>query len=210
MQVDYENINTGSEYMLEFRYSNMLTVLAITFLYSGGMPILYPVAASYFLITYWMDKWLLLRFYRKPVKFDNYLAKMTLGWFKYILTLHIIGVLLMFGHTDILKNDLFGQQSSSSIDFKDSQSQFTIYSAYLWAIFLLLTGYLVWTLAVKRIMKIIACCCCSRVTKKVLSRLTLSNDDLDFYKCISFESLKEKRAKNEEVLQQARMLKLED
>ena len=88
--------------MMEFRYANMLTVLAVAFLYSGGMPIMYPVAGLYFFITYWMDKCLLFNCYRRPVQYDNYLARRILGIFKYILILHIIGFLLMYGHTPIL------------------------------------------------------------------------------------------------------------
>lgn len=53
--------------MLEFRYSNMLTVLAVAFLYSGGMPFLYPVAAMFFFTTFWTDKYLLLNHYRRPI-----------------------------------------------------------------------------------------------------------------------------------------------
>lgn len=102
VQEDYENINTGSDFMLEDRYSNLLTVLSVTFLYSGGMPILYMVATLFFFFTYWMDKCLLFRCYRRPVSFDNYLAKKTLEYFKYFLMLHIIGFLLMYGLTPIL------------------------------------------------------------------------------------------------------------
>jgi hypothetical protein len=93
--------------MLEFRYANMLTILAVAFLYSGGMPILYPVAALYFIITYWVDKYMLFNYYRKPIMFNDYLARRTLEYFKYIFFLHILGCLLMFGHTKILQNDLF-------------------------------------------------------------------------------------------------------
>ena len=50
--------------MLEFRYSNMLIVLAVAFFYSSGIPILYPLAALFFFITYWTDKWLLFRYYK--------------------------------------------------------------------------------------------------------------------------------------------------
>lgn len=108
-QEDYEDMYTGAEFMFEFRYSNMLVVLGVSFLYSGGMPILYPTAAFFFLLTYWMDKCLLLKCYRKPIKFDNYLAKGTLAYFKYILLLHIIGFLFMYGLTPILQNKLFEQ-----------------------------------------------------------------------------------------------------
>ena len=107
VQEDYENLNTGTEFMLEFRYSNMLTVLTVAFLYSGGMPVLYPVAAFYFFFTYWTDKCLLFNCYKRPIKFDNFIAKKTLNCYKYILLLHIIGFLLMHGQTPILQNDLF-------------------------------------------------------------------------------------------------------
>lgn len=93
--------------MFEFRYANMLTVLAVTYLYSGGMPILYPVAAMFFFVTYWTDKCLILRCYRKPIKFDDYLARTTLTFFKYILILHIIGFLVMYGFTPILQISFF-------------------------------------------------------------------------------------------------------
>ena len=88
--------------MLEFRYANMLTLLAIALLYSGGMPIMYPVAALAFFLTYWLDKCMLFRCYRRPIKFDSYMAYHTLKYFKYIFLLHIIGFLLMYGLTPIL------------------------------------------------------------------------------------------------------------
>ena len=80
----------------------MLTVLAVAFLYSGGIPVLYPIATLYFIITYWFDKCLLFHCYRRPIKFDNYIARKTLNSFKFILILHIIGFLLMHGKTPIL------------------------------------------------------------------------------------------------------------
>jgi len=91
--------------MMEFRYSNLLTVLGVTFLYSSGMPILYPIAALYFFVTYWVDKWLLLRFYRKPVMFDSYMARETLKWFKWILVVHVLAGLLMYSNSSILPSD---------------------------------------------------------------------------------------------------------
>ena len=105
--MDYEDKNTGAEFMFEFRYSSLLVVLSVAFLYSGGMPVMYPVAAGYFFLTYWMDKCLILRCYKRPVQFDNYLARHTLNWFKFILLLHTVGFLLCYGYTPILQEDLF-------------------------------------------------------------------------------------------------------
>ena len=67
-------MNLGSEFDIEARYSNILVVMGVTFLYSGGMPILYASAGLFFFVTYWVDKCLLLRCYRKPIKFNNYIA----------------------------------------------------------------------------------------------------------------------------------------
>ena len=50
--------------MLEYRYANMLAILSVTFLYSSGIPLLYPLACIFFFVTYWVDKFLLLRCYR--------------------------------------------------------------------------------------------------------------------------------------------------
>lgn len=107
--------------MLEYRYANILTVMAIAFLYSGGMPLLYPVAAIFFAVTYWVDKCLLFKSYRKPIMFNNYLALRTLTYFKYILILHVIGVLFMYGVSPIVDNDLFGSTGPQEINLDDTE-----------------------------------------------------------------------------------------
>lgn len=78
IQEDYEQVNMGNDFMLEFRYANILTILSVVFLYSSGIPILYFFAALFFFITYWIDKCLLLKCYKKPVMFDEFLAIQTL------------------------------------------------------------------------------------------------------------------------------------
>ena len=101
-QADYEDINTGSEFMMEFRYCNVLTVLNVTMLYGSGIPILYLIAAIFFTVTYWIDLTFLFYFYRKPVTFDHYLAERSLRWFKYAVFLHLVGGALMFSNSSIL------------------------------------------------------------------------------------------------------------
>ena len=153
VQADYENINTGSEFMLEFRYSNLLVVLAVAFLYSGGLPIMYPTAFVFFFITYWMDKCLLLSCYRRPYKFDNYLAKRTLGYFKLILLLHVCGFLLMYGFTPILQNDLFEHLEPGSIGTVQ-EDELNLFSYYFWFLAFLLAAYVIWKLLIGTCVKI--------------------------------------------------------
>ena len=128
--------------MFEYRYSNMLTVLAVAFLYSGGLPIMYPVAAFSFFFTYWMDKFLLFNCYRKPIKFDNHLAKGTIGYFKYILLGHIAAFLLMYDMTPILQHDLL-KAFEQEFELKD-EDVYNIFPLYFYGLILLLGLYVVW------------------------------------------------------------------
>lgn len=153
VQEDYENINTGNQFMFEFRYSNMLTVLAIAFLYSGGLPVMYPTAFIFFFITYWFDKCLLFNCYRRPIKFDNYLAKRTLGYFKFILLLHVVGFLFMYGFTPILQNDLFAHLETNQIGIIE-QEELSLFPYYFWLIAFLLSAYLIWVIFIRTFVKI--------------------------------------------------------
>lgn len=101
-QADYEDMYTGAEFSMEYRYSNLLTVLMIVMFYGSGMPILYLIAACYYFMTYWCDKFLLFYYYRKPVNYNDYIAKKTVDWHKYALILHLIGGVLMLSNSSIL------------------------------------------------------------------------------------------------------------
>jgi len=122
IQSDYDSINTGNEFMLEFRYSNILSVLAVIFMYSSSMPILYIFGVFFFFITYWIDKLLLFHYYKKPVMFDSYLARKSLNWFKYILLLHCIGFTVMFSNSEIIPLLRSTKEQSTSLDTSQSAS----------------------------------------------------------------------------------------
>lgn len=106
----------GSEIMLEYKYSNMLAVLSITFFYSSGLPVLYPVAALYFITTYWVDKCILLKCNKLPPKYDDFIAQNVLFWFEVILFFHLAGFLMMYGISPILDKDLFGTIKESQLE----------------------------------------------------------------------------------------------
>jgi hypothetical protein len=101
-QADYEDLNTGDVFMLEYRYSNLLTVMMVTMMYGSGIPILYFIAFIFYVVTYWMDSFLLFNFYRKPLNFDKFLAESTLRWFKLAILLHVLGGAMMFSNSSIL------------------------------------------------------------------------------------------------------------
>jgi hypothetical protein len=100
--------------MIEFRYSNLLFVLGVTFLYSSGMPILYPIAAAYFFVGYWVDKMLLVCFVRRPAAYDSYMAQKSLSWFKLILLMHVVFGTIMYANSSIVQSKhLFGEKTEN-------------------------------------------------------------------------------------------------
>ena len=77
-------------------------------MYSGGMPILYPFACVFFFVYYWLDKILMIKYFRKPPQFDNYIALHMLKYFKWILLFHIAITFWMF-----LSKEIFTSQCSA-------------------------------------------------------------------------------------------------
>ena len=56
-QKDYEDINTYVDFDMNYRYTNILTVVFLVMIYSSGLPILYPIASIYLTTVYWTDKY---------------------------------------------------------------------------------------------------------------------------------------------------------
>lgn len=48
------------------RYSYLLTLLFVGMAYSGGMFAINVLSFLFFMLTYWVDKAMLLRFYKRP------------------------------------------------------------------------------------------------------------------------------------------------
>lgn len=89
-QEDYLEENKGMEFELDDRYNDMLTMIYLVVIYAGGLPLLYPIAAMFFLLTYITDKCLLFNEYQRPLRFDGYVAKKSLEWLKWVVFFRII------------------------------------------------------------------------------------------------------------------------
>jgi hypothetical protein len=76
--------------------------------YSGGLPVLYPIASIYFLVTYWMDKFLLINYYREPPNFDSCMVKEIIYTFKWAFAFHLILTFCMYSNTNLLPNEKGG------------------------------------------------------------------------------------------------------
>jgi hypothetical protein len=69
-------------------------------MFSSGMPLLYIIVAINFTVTFWIDKWLLLRFYTIPTNFNGESILYSVSLMKYGIVFHfILGYFLISEHS---------------------------------------------------------------------------------------------------------------
>jgi len=107
IQEDVELLYTGDELASHYLYAQVFTSLWVTMMYSGGAPILYPIAFLNFLVVYWVYKTLLIRFYQKTNAFNQDLPKHTIRFFQFSVVLHVVTSLLMYSNHYVLSGGSF-------------------------------------------------------------------------------------------------------
>lgn len=79
----YVNIYSGSDYLIHFKYSAILNVVFVTFMYGLAIPLLFPLACLFFIIFFVVERLALTYSYKKPPMYDEKLnesAIATLKW----------------------------------------------------------------------------------------------------------------------------------
>lgn len=99
---EYIATYTDNEFELGTRYSGLMMVVGVTFLFSAGMPILYPVAAAFCFVGFFVDKTILLYFSQKPDGLDAHIAKGMQSHLSWILLGHFAVGFFMFANRTIL------------------------------------------------------------------------------------------------------------
>ena len=115
MQSQLNESLRAPEWDVAGRFATVLNTLMITFLYCGGLPLLMPIAFVSFLVSYWMDKWLLCRYYAKPVALDSSIIRMGVNQLFLAVILHLAFTVWMFGSEGVL--------FSPSMDVRRRRSQ---------------------------------------------------------------------------------------
>lgn len=74
---------SGPEYFMHFKYSTIMNVCFVTFMYGLAIPMLFPIAFFCFLILYISERIQLTYFYKKPPMFDEKLNISAIGILKW-------------------------------------------------------------------------------------------------------------------------------
>ena len=98
-KVEYLNLYVGPEFPIDIRISEMLVNAFIGITFSCCMPVLLFSTAAYFIITYYLDKYLFVRYYRRPPNYDSKFVKFFL-WIVFLgIICHCVFAIWIFGNS---------------------------------------------------------------------------------------------------------------
>ena len=102
LQSEYEEPYIGPEFSLDARLAQIIAFTWVTFMYSAGLPSLFLITAFNFFVIYWIDKWLLLRFYRTPKNYDEVCINFSLTEMKLSVLFHFVIGAVVYSNEKIL------------------------------------------------------------------------------------------------------------
>jgi len=89
------------EWHISEKLAQALTVIFVVVMYAGGMPALYFVGFVFCVVTYWVEKWTLLRGSRKPPKYSHQPIVRGLWLTPVAVFFHVVITLWMFGNQQV-------------------------------------------------------------------------------------------------------------
>ncbi len=111
----YINLYQGPLYFMHYKYSSILTISYITFMYGFGMPVLFPIAMLSFLILYLVEKLMLFYSYVMPPMYDERLSNDVLSKLQFAPILYVIFGYWMASNMQLISNEhLTAVESSTS------------------------------------------------------------------------------------------------
>ena len=126
---------------MHYKYSSIMTITFITFMYGFGMPILFPIACGSFIVLYMVEKSLLFYGYRLPPMYDERLSQDVLNKLQFGPVLYLVFGYWMVANQQLLSNDhLIPMVSGADVPLLDHTygQVFTVYGweGLKWPMFL--------------------------------------------------------------------------
>jgi hypothetical protein len=101
---------------LSIRYAQILTTSFLTLMYSPGLPVLNFFAVIYCTVNFWVDKWILLRFSKRPPLYDTKMPKDCTSAMLFAGPLHILLSIAMYSHPCTIPSKPLGGSLASMAD----------------------------------------------------------------------------------------------
>lgn len=120
VQVRLEQLYMGDVFKGEKNYSRMISTLFVILTYCSGMPIMYVNGFIFYLVTYCVNKYLLLSFYQKSRTLTRSIPLFIAGTLKYGIIIHLAMSMLMLTNKEGFKTQTTYQGVPPIIDVDKS------------------------------------------------------------------------------------------
>lgn len=109
----YLEIYSGPAYLIHYKYSSLINIVFITFMFGAGLPILFPIAYASFFVFYVVERLLVAYSYREPPLFDQTLNREALQLIKFAPLIYCAITFWMFGNRQIFGTEVYYLQKYS-------------------------------------------------------------------------------------------------
>ncbi|CAD8057214.1 unnamed protein product [Paramecium sonneborni] len=111
IQRDLNRLSVGPEFNLDLYYANLLNTIFVTLFYCSLIPLMLPLGFLALLMHFLVQKYLLLKYYRKPPSYDEAIHDSVFTLLPYSIIMHILIAIWSYGHPYI-----FPSSSDSLVD----------------------------------------------------------------------------------------------
>lgn len=110
----FKAVHGGADYIIHFKYSNVLNIAYITLMYGLGMPLLFPIAMVNYLNQYFCERIIVAYFMKAPPALDDKIIRNFIRMLKWAPLLFLCNGYWMVSNPEIFRN---------IYNFKDNQSE---------------------------------------------------------------------------------------
>jgi hypothetical protein len=118
---------------MHYKYSSILTIAYITFLYGFGMPVLFPIAMLSFLVLYMVEKIMLFYGYVMPPMYDERLSNDVLSKLQFAPLLYVCFAYWMASNEQLISNGHLTAVESSTSTYITNHTMGSVFSGEGWA-----------------------------------------------------------------------------
>jgi hypothetical protein len=167
-QEELNQLHLGPDFYVSHRYAQVMADFFVCYMFCIGMPLLPIIAMFNFYISYWVDKFLFLRYYRSPPRYTSNIGRMATGIIPYAIVIHLAVSIWTLGNRDIFAtgnqgtggvNSYAENYGSNSISDKITQRHtFPLLILMILVIIGIILGFV--TERVVKVLQLIAKTCC--------------------------------------------------
>jgi len=109
-KIEYEKIYVGPEFPFENRYAKILVNLSICLLFGANCPIIFFFFVCFLIVTFIVDKYLMINYYKKPPFYGKFLSKKILHYFYLSIILYLYGLIYNYSNPFLFNNYLLKEK----------------------------------------------------------------------------------------------------